>query len=147
MSATTAATVTKNTTAAVGSGAVSALLIPSDWPLFAAILLGLIVGTCASWVWSDQAGVPFHRRWLIWQLGTWGLIFVLVLYAQEAFGLTTRACMAAAATFAWLGRDGLARLRERYLDQIGKEKLDASEKVRLPGTDSAGPSSGKDSPE
>ena len=137
---------TKNVAAATGSGVLSSILIPSDWPLILAILLGLVVGTIASWVWNDQTGVPLPKKWLIWQLGSWGLIFVLILYAEEQFGLSSRACMAMAAVFAWLGRDGLQRLRTRYLDAILKEKTNESQ-VRLPGTDSAGPSSGSGSSE
>lgn len=138
---TTVLAATKNAAAATGSGVIASVLIPSDWPMHLAVVLGLVVGTCASWVWSDQSGVPLPRKWLVWQLGSWGLIYVLVLYAQESMGLSTRASMALAAVFSWLGRDGLQRLRTRYLDSILKEKTDEPP-IRLPGTDSAGPGSG-----
>ena len=138
----TAAAVTKNAAASSAPGLAAALFIPEDWPLLLAILLGLVVGTFASWVWSDQSGVPMHRRWLLWQLGTWGLIYVLVLYAQESVELSTRASMAMAAIFSWLGRDGLQRLRFRYLDAIMTKGKTHEQEVRLPGTDSAGPGPG-----
>jgi uncharacterized membrane protein YeaQ/YmgE (transglycosylase-associated protein family) len=113
---------TKATIAAVGSGFTLNQLLPSDWPLLIAVFLGLIVGTIASWVWQDQTGQGFPKRWLLWQVGSWGLIFVLVLEAHEILGLSTRASMAMAATFAWLGRDGLQRYRQKALDRLEVEK-------------------------
>lgn len=108
----------KNTFWSLITALAPAALWPDEWPLFLAIFLGLIAGTLASWVWEDQSGIKLPKRWLLWQLGNWGLISILVLAVESSTGLSVKMSMAMAAILSWLGRDGLKRIRKGSLNRI-----------------------------
>lgn len=99
-------------------GAVGAGFIPPDWPILVGIAFGLVVGQIAAWAWEEQEGRPTGKRWLILNCCMWGLIFVMIMAAQEMFGWSMRITIAATAGSTFLGRDGILRWRKRALDKI-----------------------------
>lgn len=99
------------------------LIFPEDVRHSVAVFIGLVVGTVAAYVWEDQNSKTIPKKWLMWQLGMWGLIWVLSLFVAEWWLLSNRAVIALAAGAAFLGRDLIDRARKKALDKA-EQKID-----------------------